>query len=76
MRSVAKIRITVTEVLEYEPKTEVLVDYLNNEVKTIEHAFAFDKKLYENDEYSLNEIVGSNDGKLVHTKVEWSIVDG
>jgi hypothetical protein len=72
----SKIRVTVTEVMEYEPDFEKLQDYLTAGVKTVEHAFAFDKKLYEDDEYSLNEIVASNEGKIVDTKVEWAIVDG
>lgn len=71
-----KIRVTVTEVMEYEPDFEKLADYLEADVKTVEHAFAFDKALYEGDQYSLNEIVSSNDGKVVQTKVEWAIVSG
>jgi hypothetical protein len=72
----SKIRIKVVEYLEYEPKYATSLDYLENEITTIEGAFAYDKKSYEDDEYSLNEIVGSNEGKLVKTEVEWSIVDG
>lgn len=72
----SKIRITITEVLEYEPQLTTGYDYLQAEATTVEHAFAIDKKSYEDDVYDLNAIVGSNDGKLVSSNVEWAIVDG
>jgi hypothetical protein len=70
-----KIRITVTKVLEYEPKLDIINDYLENDIMTVEQAMELDKKMHEDNEYSLWEIVQSNSGREKSVNVAWEIVN-